>query len=297
MGSRPTSDCGKSRSSFCSPTSSCRRWMASSWRAAPPSSIPTSRSCSSRASRQWRSIPIRPRPRTPRSCPSRCICASSSAKWAKCSPPEGGAGQIWRSLPHPPGGDKTWPPSTPGFWARSSAEEHYLDMVGVTGSIPVAPTINPPRGGIFGLWRLNMKRVALKRMAHAGLLLGFVAVVGGASVAPSAYAARAASVLQTLDPDNDGTVDLAEAKAAGSKVFDSLDRDHDGTLDRRELKGHLGPNELTAADPDKDGTLDKSEYLALVEKRFSAANPDNDGTLDAKELNARAGRALLRLIK
>ena len=28
-----------------------------------------------------------------------------------------------------------------GLRARSSAEEHYLDMVGVTGSIPVAPTI------------------------------------------------------------------------------------------------------------------------------------------------------------
>ena len=28
------------------------------------------------------------------------------------------------------------------FWARSSAVEHYLDMVGVTGSIPVAPTIS-----------------------------------------------------------------------------------------------------------------------------------------------------------
>jgi hypothetical protein len=26
--------------------------------------------------------------------------------------------------------------------ARSSAGEHYLDMVGVTGSIPVAPTIS-----------------------------------------------------------------------------------------------------------------------------------------------------------
>ena len=26
-------------------------------------------------------------------------------------------------------------------WALSSAGEHYLDMVGVTGSIPVAPTI------------------------------------------------------------------------------------------------------------------------------------------------------------
>ena len=36
----------------------------------------------------------------------------------------------------------------PTFWfrealkgARSSAEEHYVDIVGVTGSIPVAPTI------------------------------------------------------------------------------------------------------------------------------------------------------------
>ncbi len=39
-------------------------------------------------------------------------------------------------------------------WVVSSAVEHYLDMVGVTGSIPVPPTIvsssssriNPPRG-------------------------------------------------------------------------------------------------------------------------------------------------------
>jgi hypothetical protein len=28
--------------------------------------------------------------------------------------------------------------------ARSSAEEHYVDIVGVTGSIPVAPTIHKP---------------------------------------------------------------------------------------------------------------------------------------------------------
>ena len=42
-------------------------------------------------------------------------------------------------------------------------------------------------------------------------------------------------------------------------------------------------------------TLD--EYLSVVEQRFNAANPDKDGTLDAKELNARAGRALLRLLR
>jgi hypothetical protein len=42
------------------------------------------------------------------------------------------------------------------------------------------------------------------------------------------------SLLKTLDPDNDGTVDLAEAKSAASKLFDKLNRDHDGTLDKRE---------------------------------------------------------------
>ena len=47
------------------------------------------------------------------------------------------------------------------------------------------------------------------------------------------------SLLKTLDPDNDGTVDLAEAKSAASNLFDKLDRDHDGTLDRRDLRGRV----------------------------------------------------------
>src|SRR5882724_677386 len=100
-----------------------------------------------------------------------------------------------------------------------------------------------------------------------------------------------------FDTDNDGTVDLAEAKKAASAVFDRLDRDKDGTLDRRELRGRLSPKEFAAADPDKDGTLTKDEYLAVVEQRFKAADPDNDGTLDAKELRSKAGRALARLLK
>jgi hypothetical protein len=100
-----------------------------------------------------------------------------------------------------------------------------------------------------------------------------------------------------LDTDNDGTVDLAEAKKAASALFDRLDPDHDGTLDQRELRGRLSAKEIAAADPDKDGTLTKDEYLAVVEQRFKAANPDNDGTLDAKELSSRSGRALLRLLK
>jgi Ca2+-binding EF-hand superfamily protein len=105
------------------------------------------------------------------------------------------------------------------------------------------------------------------------------------------------SLLKTLDPDNDGTVDLAEAKNAASKLFDKLDRDHDATLDKRELRGRVNAKDFAAADPDNDGTLDKNEFLALVEKRFKAANPDGDGTIDAKELKSAAGRSLVRLLK
>jgi Ca2+-binding EF-hand superfamily protein len=104
-------------------------------------------------------------------------------------------------------------------------------------------------------------------------------------------------LLRTLDPDKDGTVNLAEAKDAASKLFDKLDRDHDGTLDKRELRGRINGSDFAAADPDNDGTLDKNEFLAIVEKRFKAADPDNEGTIDAKELKAAAGRSLTRHLK
>ena len=104
-------------------------------------------------------------------------------------------------------------------------------------------------------------------------------------------------LLKTLDPDKDGTVDLAEAKDAASKLFDKLDRDHDGTLDKRELRGRISGSDFAAADPDNDGTLDKNEFLAIVDKRFKAADPDNEGTIDAKELKSAAGRSLTRLLK
>ena len=105
------------------------------------------------------------------------------------------------------------------------------------------------------------------------------------------------NLLKTLDPDNDGTVDLTEAKDAATKLFDKLDRDKDGTLDKKELRGRLNAKDFAAADPDKDGTLDKPEFLAVVEKRFTAADPDKDGTIDAKELKSAAGKSLAKLLK
>ena len=105
------------------------------------------------------------------------------------------------------------------------------------------------------------------------------------------------NLIRLLDTDNDGTVDLGEARAAASAMFDRLERDKDGTLDKHELARRLSARELAAADPDHDGTLTKEEYLAVVEQRFRAADPDHDGTLDAKELKSGPGRALLRLLK
>jgi Ca2+-binding EF-hand superfamily protein len=100
----------------------------------------------------------------------------------------------------------------------------------------------------------------------------------------------------SFDTDNDGTVDLNEAKKAASALFDKLDTDKDGTLDFKELNGRLTQKEFTAADPDNDGTLSKDEFLGAVEKRFKAADPDNDGTVSAAEFETTAGRSLSQLL-
>ena len=116
-------------------------------------------------------------------------------------------------------------------------------------------------------------------------------------VAAPALAATKTGPATRFDTDNDGTVDIEEAKKAAAELFDKLDTDKDGTLDVKELKGRrLTQKEFTAADPDNDGTLSKDQYLAVVEKRFKAADPDNDGTVSAAELKTAAGRSLSQLL-
>jgi len=109
--------------------------------------------------------------------------------------------------------------------------------------------------------------------------------------------AKSHSPAARFDTDNDGTVDLAEAKKAASDLFDKLDTDKDVTLDIKELKGRLSRKDFAATDPDKDKTLTKDEYLAVVEQRFKAADGDNDGTVSAAEFRTRSGRALLQLME
>ena len=124
-----------------------------------------------------------------------------------------------------------------------------------------------------------------------------VAVAGLIAAATSVSArARRPSPIARLDTDNDGTVDLAEAKKAGGALFDRLDTDKDGTLDIKELHGRLSRRDFAAADPDKDKTLTKDEYLAAVERRFRAADADHDGSVSEAEFRTSAGRALLQLL-
>ena len=135
--------------------------------------------------------------------------------------------------------------------------------------------------------------MTVKTLTVASLL----AVSLPAMAVMNASASVAASVLASLDPDHDGTVDLTEAKTAASGLFDKLDKDGDSTLDHKEVIGRISEKEWAVADPDNDKTISKDEYLAYVEVLFKKADPDNDGTIDAKELSSPAGHALLRLLK
>ena len=138
------------------------------------------------------------------------------------------------------------------------------------------------------------------RVSRASLMLGLVLVAGGiVAISPAAVAKTIKvddALMKTLDPDNDGTVSLAEAKAAGAAEFKKLNTEKDNTLDKKELGSRVSKKDFKAADADNDGTLDEAEYGALVEKLFKAADPDNDGTLDKKELESKNGQKLLQLI-
>src|SRR5215470_3316446 len=74
-------------------------------------------------------------------------------------------------LPGPGRADIGKPPLQ-GIRARSSAGEHYLDMVGVTGSIPVAPTSLR----LLRKLRLGKPAQASRSEACAGCRVGLSAV-------------------------------------------------------------------------------------------------------------------------
>ena len=131
-----------------------------------------------------------------------------------------------------------------------------------------------------------------RRAAIAATLTGIVF-----AATPALAQKKNSTLVGQFDTDNDGTVDLNEAKKAAMELFDKLDADKDGTLDLKELHGRLSRKEFAAADPDHDKTLSRDEYLALVEQRFKAADTDHEGTLSNSEFHTPKGRALVRLLR
>src|SRR5262249_18914004 len=72
--------------------------------------------------------------------PERVVNAKMWARWRPLGSSAGtpiarGGASVYTALPRAER-------SRPWRWALSSAVEHYLDMVGVRGSIPLAPTIS-----------------------------------------------------------------------------------------------------------------------------------------------------------
>ena len=119
--------------------------------------------------------------------------------------------------------------------------------------------------------------------------------LGAAVVLPRA--ALASDLMEELDKDHSGSIDLAEAKKAAGEVFDKLDKDHGGTLDRKEIGSRLSDADFAAADPDKSGTLSKKEFTDVAEKLFKAADTGHDGSLSKDDLKTPAGKALAKLLE
>src|SRR5260370_11970474 len=101
-------------------------------------------------------------------------------------------------------------------------------------------------------------------ISRGAFVLAFTPATFLAGAMPASAKSRHSSPVQMFDTDNDGTVDLAEAKKAASALFDKLDRDHHGTLDQRELARRLTPTALPAPHPDHHATLPHDEHLSFV---------------------------------
>jgi len=145
-----------------------------------------------------------------------------------------------------------------------------------------------------------VKPSLLLRFAVAAVLLaaGAWIVLEGSSVSAQTSGRDA---IKIFDKDNDGTIDLEEAKAAAAALFDELDRNHNGALTQEELGDRASvPRLEPSPSPFKQfaaGTMTKDDYLALTERRFKLADQEHDGKLDAKELESGAGQALLKLLR
>jgi hypothetical protein len=126
---------------------------------------------------------------------------------------------------------------------RSSAEKDFFNSIRHNRTFPTARgrenSLSPA-----ALRITNRNRERSPMISRRTSVLAFTAGTFLAGVSPVFAKSRHSNWIRMFDTDNDGTVDLAEAKKAASVSFDKLDRDHDGTLDKRELARRLKSSPL-----------------------------------------------------
>ncbi len=146
-------------------------------------------------------------------------------------------------------------------WSRRFSHKfsEHRDCCASSRAHPVMRSVEPDARREYFRSRDNEKNAQRRLQMFPRIILTLGLLVGASAVLSQSAVAEVAvdaALMKVLDPDADGTVDLAEAKAAGAAVFKKLDPDNDGTLDAKELSGRLDEAGLKAADPDNDGTLD-----------------------------------------
>ena len=114
--------------------------------------------------------------------------------------------------------------------------------------------------------------------------------------AGTAYAGD--DLLDKLDSNRDGKIDIQEYTSAVSKTFHLYDKNGDGYLDLKEFSAsQVGDAKkwFNEIDTNKDGRIDYAEFLGAATKWFKMSDTDGDGHLNRTEVNAVRGSSSIGL--
>lgn len=149
-----------------------------------------------------------------------------------------------------------------------------------------------------------------KLLLAASLVTALVGTAALAQGADGKRGDRAENMFSRMDTNKDGSITVAEMRAARGEMFTRIDSNKDGKVTKAEAEagrkrgpgpggdGRGGPGGpegrgggLAAADTNKDGTVTRAEWDAQPLPMFDRADANNDGKLTMQEMAAlRGGR-------
>ena len=100
---------------------------------------------------------------------------------------------------------------------------------------------------------------------------------------------NSADLMEIIDLDGDGRIDIKEYRYRITDVYFFLDADKDGKLTVAEIQRGLpdvDPAVIAKADVNNDTTIDIYEFRYVLYKDFDVLDKNMDGSLDQQELKA-----------